>query len=166
MRERPNAALVRRGIEEILNGGNFGVADEIFAPDFVFHTPARPDPFRGPAGFKEYVSTIKRAFPDIHFTIEDLFAEDDRVVARWSARLTHRGDFFGIPPTGNTATLTGVHVYHVREGRIVEEWQELNALGLIQQLGVLPQPDKIPKPVLRAMIKLQGLGKKKPTHVG
>jgi steroid delta-isomerase-like uncharacterized protein len=156
-----NTAVVRRGIEEILNRGRMEVADEIFGPGFVFHTPAQPEPFYGPEGFKQYVSTIRSAFPDIRFTIEDLFGEDDRVVARWSADLTHRGEFFGIPPTGNSATLTGMHTYHLKDGVIVEEWQELSALSLIQQLGVLPNVDKIPKPVLKAMIKLQGLGKGK-----
>ena len=156
-----SVALVRRGIEECLNKGNMKVADEIFAPRFVFHTPARPQPFRGPSGFKEYVTTIRSAFPDIHFTIEDIFADGDRVVARWSSTLTHRGEFFGIPPTGNRATLTGIHVYHIADGQIVEEWQELSALGLIQQLGVLPPVEKMPRPVLKALIKLQGLGKKR-----
>ena len=156
-----NKAIVRRGIEEILNRGRMDVADEIFAPDFVFHTPAQPEPFYGPAGFKQYVSTIRSAFPDIRFTVEDLFSDTDAVVARWSAQLTHRGEFFGIPPTGNTATLTGIHTYHLKDGKITEEWQELSALSLIQQLGVLPNVDKIPKPVLKAMIKLQGLGKRK-----
>jgi len=156
-----NAAVVRRGIEECLNKGNMAVADEIFTPDFVFHTPAQPKPFYGPAGFKQYVTTIRTAFPNIHFTIHDIFADEGRVVARWSAELTHTGDFFGIPPTGNSATLTGIHVYHLVEGKIKEEWQELNALGLIQALGILPNMDKMPRPVLKILIALQGLGKKR-----
>lgn len=161
MSAESNTATVRRGIEECLNNGNMAVADEIFTPDFVFHTPAQPKPFYGPAGFKQYVTTIRSAFPNIRFTIEDIFADERRVVARWSAQLTHTGDFFGIPPTGNSATLTGIHVYHLRDGKIEEEWQELNALGLIQELGILPNMDKMPKPVLKALIKLQGLGKKR-----
>ena len=158
-----NKALVRRGIEECLNKGNLSVADEIFAPDFVFHTPAQPEPFRGPAGFKQYVSTIRTAFPDIHFTVADMFAEGDRVGARWSATLTHRGEFFGIPPTGNRAVLTGIHVYHVRAGHIVEEWQELSALRLMQDLGVLPPVEKMPRPVLRVLMALQRLTMGKPS---
>lgn len=149
-----NAGLVRRGIEEILNRGDYAVAGEIFTPDFVFHTPAQPEPFHGPAGFNAYVSMIRAAFPDIRFTIEDILAVDDTVVARWSARLTHHGEFFGIPPTRKKATLTGIHIYHCRDGRIAEEWQELNALGLMQQLGALPPVDKIPKPVLKVLLRL------------
>lgn len=149
-----NIGLVRRGIEEILNRGNYAVADELFSPDFVFHTPAQAEPFYGPAGFTQYVSMIRAAFPDIRFTIEDLFAVGEKVVARWSAELTHHGDFFGLPPTRKQATLTGIHVYHCREGRIIEEWQELNALGLMQQFGALPPVDKLPRPVLKVLLKL------------
>jgi steroid delta-isomerase-like uncharacterized protein len=151
-----NMALVRRGINEILNRGNYNVADELFAPDFLFHTPAQPEPFRGPPGFKQYVAMIRAAFPDIRFTIEDIFAAEEKVVARWSARLTHHGEFFGLPPTRKRATLTGIHVYHCRDGRIVEEWQELSALGLMQQLGALPPVEKIPKPILKGLLKLGG----------
>lgn len=164
MSTEDNKALVRRGIEQCLNNGNMSVADEIFSSDFVFHTPAQPEPFRGPAGFKQYVTTIRTAFPDIHFTIHNMLAEADLVSARWSATLSHRGEFFGIPPTRNEATLTGIHVYRISDGKIVEEWQELSALRLMQDLGVLPNVDKMPKPVLRMLIGLQRLtggGKKK-----
>ncbi|CAN5628995.1 ester cyclase [soil metagenome] len=154
-------ALVRRGIEEILNRGDMAVAREIFHDDFTFHTPVRAEPFRGPSGFVDYVSTIRTAFPDIRFTVEDLFSDTDRVVARWSARLTHTGDFFGIPPTGASATLTGIHVYRVTGDKIAEEWQELNALGLIQQLGVLPDVEKIPRPVLVGLVKLRRLARRR-----
>lgn len=149
-----NVALVRRGIEEILNRADYAVARDIFAPDFTFHTPAREEPFRGPAGFEEYVSMIRQAFPDIRFTIEEIFGVDERVVARWSARLTHLGDFFGIPPTRKKATLTGLHLYHCRDGRIVEEWQEIDALGLMRQLGALPDAEKIPRPILKLLLKM------------
>jgi steroid delta-isomerase-like uncharacterized protein len=149
-----NVGLVERGIREILNRGNYAVADELFASDFLFHTPVQQEPFRGPAGFKQYVSTIRAAFPDITFTIEDIFGVGDRVVARWSARLTHRGEFFGLPPTQKQATLTGIHVYRCSGGRIAEEWQELSALGLMQQLGALPPVDKIPKPILKGLLWL------------
>jgi steroid delta-isomerase-like uncharacterized protein len=159
-----NKALVRKGIEECLNKGNLAVADEIFAPDFVFHTPAQPEPFRGPAGFKQYVSTIRTAFPDIHFTVADIFSEGDRVGARWTARLTHQGEFFGIPPTRNPATLTGIHVYRIVGGRIVEEWQELSALRLMQELGVLPPVEKMPRLVLKVLMALQKLTMGKPAR--
>lgn len=149
-----NVDLVRRGIEEILNRGDYAVADELFTDDFVFHTPAQTDPFHGPAGFTQYVSMIRSAFPDIRFTIEEIFGAGDAVVARWSARLTHRGEFFGLPPTGKSATLTGIHVYHCRDGRIAEEWQELNALGLMQQFGALPPVEKLPKPVVKLLLRL------------
>ncbi|HUG83873.1 MAG TPA: ester cyclase [Euzebya sp.] len=152
-----NLDLVHRGIGGILNQADYKIADEIFTPDFVFHTPAREEPFRGPAGFKEYVSTIRSAFPDIRFTVEDSFeAPGDKAVARWSATLTHLGEFFGIPPTRKKATLRGIHIYQCRDGRIAEEWQELDALNLMRQLGALPNAEKIPKPVLKLLLKFGG----------
>lgn len=149
-----NVDLVRRGIEDILNRGDYAVADELFTPDFVFHTPAQAEPFYGPDGFKQYVAMIRAAFPDIRFTIEEIFGTDDKVVARWSARLTHHGEFFGLPPTRKKATLTGIHLYHCKDGKIAEEWQELSALGLMQQLGALPPVEKLPKPVLKLLLRL------------
>lgn len=81
---------------------------------------------------------IRTAFPDITYTVEDLIAEDDKVVARWSARGTHTGDFMGIPPTNKRVRFSGIEVIWVVDGRAVKEWGELDRLGLMAQLGAIP----------------------------
>ncbi len=81
---------------------------------------------------------LRNAFPDITYTIEDLIAEGDKVVARWSAQGTHRGDFMGIPPTNKQVRFSEIEIIRVVDGKAVEEWEELDRLGLMTQLGVIP----------------------------
>ena len=133
-----NKALMRRGIEEVWNGGNFDVVDELIAGDYVGHQP--PIENHGPAGVKRYFAMLREAFPDIHFTIEDQIAEGDRVVTRWAARATHLGVYQGIPPTGKPGTVTGITINRVADGKVVEGWTNLDSLGMLQQLGVIPAP--------------------------
>jgi predicted ester cyclase len=80
------------------------------------------------------------AFPDLHLTIEDLIAEGDKVVDRQTARGTHQGTFMGIPPTGKQITVTAMNISRIVGGKIVEHWVELDTLGMLQQLGVVPMP--------------------------
>ena len=93
-----NKALERRAIEEVWNGGNFAVVDELVASDYVGHASTPADETQGPEGIKLFFVTLRQAFPDIHFTIEDQVAEGDRVVTRWTALATHTGVLNGIPP--------------------------------------------------------------------
>jgi steroid delta-isomerase-like uncharacterized protein len=143
----PNRTLMRRAIEEVWNRGNFALVDELVASDFVGHSDAvgHPEPAEnnepdGPEGYKQYFAMLRGAFPDIHFTIEDQITEGDRVVTRWVARATHKGAFQGIPPTGNQGVVTGITIYRVANGKFVEGWTNLDALGMQQQLGILPAP--------------------------
>jgi steroid delta-isomerase-like uncharacterized protein len=131
-----NKALMRRGIEEVWNRGNFDVVAELVAADYVGHQP--PIENHGPEGAKRYFMELRAAFPDIHFSIEDQIAEGDRVVTRWTARATHQGAYQGIPPTGKSGTVTGITINRVASGKIVEGWTNLDALGLLQQLGAIP----------------------------
>jgi len=80
----------------------------------------------------------RTAFPDVHFTIEDQIAEGDRVVTRWTARGTHQGPLVGIPPTSKQVTMSGIAIYRLVDGKIVEQWGVNDMLGLLQQLGVVP----------------------------
>jgi len=80
------------------------------------------------------------AFPDLHFTVEDMIAEGDKVVARLTARGTQAGAFMGIPPTGKQASITAIDINHMAGGKSVEHWLEMDTLGLLQQLGVIPAP--------------------------
>jgi steroid delta-isomerase-like uncharacterized protein len=135
-----NKALVRRAIEEVWNRGNFAVVGELIASDFVGHVSLPIGEIHGPEGVKRYFATLREAFPDLHFTIEDQIAEGDRAVTRWTARGTHTGEFRGVPPTGKQVRVTGININRVADGKVVEGWLHLDELGLLQQLGVQPRP--------------------------
>ena len=134
-----NKALVRRVFDDMWNKHDLDVLDVIYAPDVVNHElpPGMPE---GIAGTKAYFGMFMSAFPDTQMTVEDLIAEGDKVVARWTARGTHTGELMGIPPTGKQVTVTGVNIGRVANGRIVEEWGEFDMMGMMQQLGVVPTP--------------------------
>jgi steroid delta-isomerase-like uncharacterized protein len=130
--------LASRGIEEVWNRGNFEVVDEIIASDFAGHSSMGET--HGPDEVKQFFMSLRSAFPDIKFSIEDQIAEGDMIATRWSARATHTGDFRGIPATGRPGTITGVSIYRVVNGKLVEGWTNLDELGLLKQLGVIPAP--------------------------
>lgn len=133
-----NTTMMRRIIEEVWNRGNFALVDELVAVDNVGHMP--PNENHGPEAYKQYFAMLRAAFPDIHFTIEDQIAEGDRVVTRWSARATHKGAYQGIPPTGRQGVVTGITIYRLANGKFVEGWTNLDELGMLRQLGILPAP--------------------------
>ena len=138
-----NKALVRRFFDEMLNPGNAEVGDELFAVDAVDHA-AFPGQVSGREGFKQAVRMVHAAFPDIRYTFDDMVAEGDRVATRWTLRGTQTGDFLGMPPTGKPVAVTGINVLRFAGGQIVECWETWDRLGLMQQLGVLPAPDRSP----------------------
>jgi steroid delta-isomerase-like uncharacterized protein len=132
-----NKDIVRRvGVEPW--EGNPGVIDELVASDYVGHDPAQPD-MHGPEGVKEFVTTYLTAFPDGKITIDAQIAEGDLVATRWTGRGTHNGDLMGIPPTGKQVTVDGITISRVEGGKVVEEWSNWNTLGMLQQLGVVPE---------------------------
>jgi predicted ester cyclase len=118
------------------------VAQRIIHPQFVDHTKP-PGMQHGLAGHRAIVRLVRTAFPDQWWQIEDLIAEGDRVVARTPMTGTHRGDFFGIPPTGRSVTLTGVHLMRAAEGRVIEHRGNNDDMGLMRQLGVIPEPSAV-----------------------
>jgi len=134
-----NKTVIRRFLKEVFEGGNLELVDELFAPDYVLHDPAVPDEVRGPEGIKQYVSMYRSAYPDTRFTVEDQISEGDRVVTRWTGQGTQQGELMGISPTGNQVTVTGIEFDRVSEGKMQETWVNYDALGMMQQLGVLPQ---------------------------
>lgn len=135
-----NKAIDRRIIEEALNRGDFAVAYELIAPDFVDHA-APPGMQQGPGGFRAAVAAFRNAFPDLHVTIEEHIAEGDRVARRMTLRGTHHGDLFDIPPTGKAMTITGIHIVRLADGKIAEHWGCNDDVGLLQQIGVIPAPE-------------------------
>lgn len=133
-----NKAVVRRWLDEVLTRGNLERAEDFFARNYVLHDPSFPTDVHSPEGVKRYVATYRAAFPDARFAVEDQIAEGSKVVTRWTARGTHRGEFLGIAPTGEEVTVTGIEFDHVVGGKIEEAW-----VGYHPFAGPVPDPDRL-----------------------
>ena len=133
-----NKAIVRRFVEEVQNQGNLAAVDELLAPNFVNHT-APPGVPADREGIKQLSHMFLAAFPDGAMTIEDMIAEGDRVVTRKTFRGTHTGELMGIPPTGKQVAIGLIDIVRLVGGRAVESWHAADNLGMLQQLGVIPQ---------------------------
>lgn len=134
-----NKAIFRAIPEKVVNTGNLDAADHYFAQDFVDHTTPAGLP-NGLAGFKAYITRLRSAFPDLHFTVEDVVAEGETVVVRATARGTMTGDFLEMKATGKTATWTEIHIGRLADGKVVEHWATIDQLGMLQQLGLAATP--------------------------
>jgi len=142
MLSETNKTVSRRFFEEVFGKGKLNVLDEIIATDHVNSGPgALPQLPTGPDGAKQLVTVYRNAFPDIRFTIDEQIAEGDKVVTRWSADGTHKGELVGIPATGKTSTVTGITVDRFVNGKIAESWAIFDQFGMMQQLGVIPTPE-------------------------
>ena len=128
--------LVRRMYDEAWNEGKLDVVDEICAPDYVGEGPYGDE--HGPESVKSGILTRRQAFPDIHVTIEDIIASEDKVVARLTFRGTHKGEFLGVQPTGQEVIWSGIWIYRVANGKFVERWHNYDMHGLMRQLGAIP----------------------------
>lgn len=131
--------IVRRIPTEIFDDGDLDLVDELFAADFVGHVPPTPGELRGPDGFEGLVTAFRTGFPGLLHSEIDLVAEGDVVVARPTGTGTHRGEFMGVPPTGETMETTAMEMYRFEDGTIAEAWINLDMLGLLQQLGAVHQ---------------------------
>ncbi|UCD51810.1 MAG: ester cyclase [Phycisphaerales bacterium] len=142
-----NKASAQRIFDEIWNQGNLDAANELIAPDLVRVDPGNPDAsgLVGVEGFKMLVAGYQAAFPDIQFTVDDMIAEDDMVVTRWTSTGTHLGELMGIPPTGATVTGTGISLVQWVDGKMQTEWVAWDTLALLQQLGVVTPPRPAPE---------------------
>lgn len=129
-------AIVRRVIEQGTNAKDLSVFDELVSASFVDHE-AGPEP-GGPEGEKRLVEMITFAFPDWRWSIEDQIAEGDKVVTRYTARGTHRGEFMGIAPTGEQVEVPGINIVRIEGGKIVESWGNSDQLGMMRRLGAVP----------------------------
>ena len=132
-----NKAVVQRFNElfgECWRTGDVDILDEVLAPDFVYHSPGTPPDL---AGFKQSLLMLSAGLHDLQYTVDDLFAEGDRVADRMTWQATHQGELFGLPPSGNTVRGTEMHISRIAEGRIVERWGEGDNLGLMQQIGAI-----------------------------
>jgi steroid delta-isomerase-like uncharacterized protein len=131
-----NEALVRRFFEDLCNGRQQDVADEIVAGDYVSHGPQAP-PAEGPEGVKARVAVYQESL-DGHWDVQEVFSAGDRVVARWTGSGTHEGELMGVPPTGRPIAVEAISVFRIADGKIAEEWTVWDALGLLQQVGAVP----------------------------
>jgi steroid delta-isomerase-like uncharacterized protein len=132
-------AIVRRLFEEVWNKGNLSLVDELFTPNYEHHDSSSPDFGRGPESEKKRATLYRTAFPDMHLKVEDIIAEGETVMTRWSCRGTHKGDLNGIAPTGRQFTISGMTVARLSNGKMAEGYVNWDALGLMQQLGVVPE---------------------------
>ena len=134
-----NAALVRRWFEEVWNRGRAEAIDEMFAEEGVAHGLADESgaELRGPAHFRVFHRKFRDAFPDIEVVVEDTVSEGDKVAARCTVRGRHRGDSLGFKATDSPVEFTGMTFVRVRDGKIVEAWNNFDFMSMFQQLGAL-----------------------------
>lgn len=147
MSTETNKNIIRRLNEEVWERGNLAIVDELCASDAIFHTndPLTPDYGSGPKALKQIFTLYRAAFPDTKVTLDDLIAEEDRVVTRWTARGTHKGDLLGTAPTNKQVTVTGMDIYRIVDGKIKENWGNWDTMGMMQQLGIAQKAGKAAK---------------------
>ena len=133
-----NKASARAEFEAWSNG-DLEKLDDLVAPDVVHHDPYDPHAAEGLEGLKKSVALNRNAFPDLRITVEDQVAEGDKVVTRWTATMTHEGELGGVPPSGKRVTLAGVTVERFEDGKVVESWRSMDMLGLLRDIGAIPE---------------------------
>ena len=135
-----NKAIIRRWIEEAWNSGNLEIADELYTQDYTAKSMEQGIPdLRGPGDIKAVVRRFRSAFPDVHFEIDHLLAEGDKVVGAFTIEGTHLGEWQGIAPTGKRVKLTAIDIWRLEGGKIAERCTAVaDFLAMLQQLGVLP----------------------------
>jgi len=133
-----NSALIRRWFEEVWNNGRMEAIDEMASPDAIGHGQAQHDTDIGLKEFRAFAADLRRAFPDFKVTIDHVIEQGDKVAARWTTRMTHKGEFLGFAPTGKKVTITGTSMQRIANGKIVEGWDNWDQLGLLVQIGAVP----------------------------
>jgi steroid delta-isomerase-like uncharacterized protein len=141
MPTKENKDLMRRFYEEI-SKGNLTIVDELIADNVVDHSPFAPGQVPGRQGTLDVFNMIRTAFPDLRITAEDMVAEGDKVVCRGTFSGTHKGEFMGIAPTGKQISVGVIEIMRIAGGKMVEHWNVVDNLGMMQQLGVVPPPEQ------------------------
>ncbi len=139
MSTEDNKASVRKAYQAVNQQNLSSFIDEFIDPNQVDHS-APPGLPGGIEGARQFAGMFLTAFPDMHFKVEDMIAEGDKVVARITMSGTQQGAFMGIPPTGKHVTITAIDISRMAGGKSVEHWIEMDTLGMMQQLGVIPAP--------------------------
>lgn len=132
-----NKTIINRYFEEVWNKGKLDVLDEIMSTNYINHSPGMPNPPRGPEGLKPIVTAIREAFPDLHYVIKNIVVTDDQVAIHVIMNGTHKGDFFGIAPTGKTIEVNQMQIERIKDGMMSEHWRVTDDLSLLKQLGQL-----------------------------
>jgi steroid delta-isomerase-like uncharacterized protein len=137
-----NRAIVRRYYAEVLGSGNLRLLIDLAIPGYHEHDPL-PGQTDGREGLRQRVEMLRSAFQP-HYTLEDVIAEGDRVVVRWTNHGTHVGEFMGLPPTGKSFAIAGIDIHRLEDGKLAEHWHVVDLFSLLQQLGQIPQPEQVP----------------------
>ena len=140
MTDADNKAIIRRFVEEGLNKRKASLIDEVYAAEYIGHDPERPVPRRVEDLKQAMVGLLGKVFPDAQYSIESLVAEGDMVVWHWTFRATHQGELMGISPTGKPITFSGVNIFRMTNGKVVEDWVYRDTVGMLRQLGAMPTP--------------------------
>lgn len=133
-----NKRLVEDFIQELFSKGDLTAVDRYLSPSFVNNDPPFPGAPTGPEGMRHAAAMFRAALPDWHSEVDQLVAEDDIVVERFTASGTHQGELMGVAGSGRTLVLRGINVFRIDGGKIVERWGRLDELGLLRQLGLIP----------------------------
>jgi steroid delta-isomerase-like uncharacterized protein len=133
-----NKAIVKRIVQEIWNGRNLALADELISLDYVDNVAGSSTPV-GPEGFKDAVNGVRDAFPDFAITINDMISEGDKVALVWTFIGTHKGELMGIAPTEKLIEFDGIYLYRFKDGKLVERSGNRNMFKLLSQLGAIPE---------------------------
>jgi steroid delta-isomerase-like uncharacterized protein len=130
--------LVTNYIEEVWNNADFAALDDLTGTTFAYHLGGQPP--RDKAAMRQFLQAVHASFPDWRVQIQTIVAEENTVAVRWNGRVTHQRVFQGIPPTGKQITVSGINLYRIEDGVISQEWEQMDSLGMLGQLGVLPPP--------------------------
>jgi len=134
-----NKAVIRAFVEDVINQGRFERANDLVVENFIELDPL-PGQQQGREGLKEVIGAMRAAFPDIHWVLDEMIAEDDKVVSRFTWTGTHHGSFLGIPPTGRKVSVKGVVIDRLEAGRMADSRILMDTMSMMQQLGVIPVP--------------------------
>jgi steroid delta-isomerase-like uncharacterized protein len=140
-----NKALVRPLMKDVFTKGDLTILDGLVAPDFVLHGTTGQE-LRGREAYKQYIITIRKAFPDFHVTIEDMIAEGDKVVCRTTLSGTFKGEFRGILPNNKKVTVWAIRIDRIVNSKIAETWTRTDTLSQMQQFGAIPPRGKKQSP--------------------
>lgn len=132
-----NEQIIRRYFDEVWNLGKLEVLDEIMDLSYINHSPGMPDPVPGPEGLKPIIAGMRQAFPNLHFSIENIIVTEEQVAIHCTMRGTHTGNLFGLAATGKKVIVNQMQIERIQNGKIIEHWRQSDDLGLMKQLGQL-----------------------------